>query len=66
MKLQIFRATRGSRLWYFRIRARNGEIVATGEGYTRQAKVIKTLRKIFADAPALLEQLDYIETKEFD
>jgi uncharacterized protein YegP (UPF0339 family) len=37
MKIEIFarRSLLGGRQWYFRVKARNGEVVAQSEGYRR-------------------------------
>lgn len=44
--------------WCWRLRARNGRIVAIGgEGYKRLAGAIKTARKVFEGSP-LAEQME--------
>ena len=57
---EIFRDERGE--WRFRVKGNNHEIVATSEGYTRQADAergLATLRRILAatadDAPRVVE-----------
>jgi uncharacterized protein YegP (UPF0339 family) len=44
MKIEIFSRQRFVRgpLWYFRIRAKNGEIVAQSEGYSRRIDAMDT------------------------
>lgn len=34
--------------WYFRLRARNGEIIAASEGYTRKADAARGARRVLA------------------
>ena len=37
MRIEVYRGKGKSRhRWYFRVKASNGEIVASGEGYTRK------------------------------
>jgi uncharacterized protein YegP (UPF0339 family) len=44
MKIEIFnrRNLLGSKRWYFRIRQRNGQIVAQSEGYSRRIDAMDT------------------------
>jgi uncharacterized protein YegP (UPF0339 family) len=55
MKIKVYRSP-ASKLWHYRITARNGKIIAQGEGYHRVGHVLKTLRSMFAQGPKLLEQ----------
>lgn len=50
MKVEIFSRKKllGRPLWYFRIRARNGEIIAQSEGYSRRLDAMSTIRLIRA------------------
>jgi uncharacterized protein YegP (UPF0339 family) len=44
LKIEIFnrRNLLGSKRWYFRIRQRNGQIVAQSEGYSRRIDAMDT------------------------
>lgn len=43
-KLNLFKGNDG--LWYARIRAANGEIVATSEGYTRKFNAVRWRKRL--------------------
>lgn len=58
MKLTI---RKSGPLFYWRIKARNGEIVADGEGYRNRKDCVRTLRAMFSAAPKLLKQLSALE-----
>lgn len=58
MKAHVYRSTTKGRKWHYRITARNGRIVAQGEGYNRIGDVLKTLRSMFSKGPALLAQVE--------
>jgi uncharacterized protein YegP (UPF0339 family) len=45
LKAELFQSSSGGH-WYWRLRARNGEIVAQSEGYTRRESAEDTLRMI--------------------
>lgn len=44
MNFQYYKDKKGE--WRFRIVARNGRIVASGEGYTTKANMMKTIGKV--------------------
>lgn len=44
MKIIIWKGVAG--LWYFHIKAKNGEIVASSEGYKRKSSCLKTVEAI--------------------
>jgi uncharacterized protein YegP (UPF0339 family) len=58
MKIHVYRSSTPGRLWHFRITARNGKIVAQGEGYHRLGDVLKTLKSMFSQGPALLRNAE--------
>lgn len=47
MKIELFRSLK-TRKWHFRIRAKNGRIVAQSEAYNRRASAEKTARVLVA------------------
>jgi len=54
MKVEVY--TRFSlksfkRLWYWRVRAGNGEIVASGEGYVNRADALAMIARLKAELP---------------
>ncbi len=46
MRIEIFRSKKGKKEHYFRIRARNGRILATSEGYTRKLSAKDTANSL--------------------
>jgi len=48
-KYEIYRDKKGE--YRFRLKAANGEIIATGEGYAAKASCLKGIRSIQANAP---------------
>jgi uncharacterized protein YegP (UPF0339 family) len=50
MKIEIYRVDAG---WYWRLKARNGKIVASGEGYHRKQTMLKTIKSIGLKAPII-------------
>lgn len=48
MKFEVYarKNSEGERQWYFRIRARNGEILAQSEGYWHRRDCRKAIRRI--------------------
>lgn len=52
MKVEIFRrlGMRG-RLWFFRVRARNGRIIAQSEGYRNRGDALQTINLLKAGLP---------------
>lgn len=53
-KFEIFEGKDGQ--WYFHLRARNGEIICSGEGYTTKQnckKGIEAIKSVAADAPVV-------------
>lgn len=53
MKFEIYTKTTwlGRREWRWRLRARNGEIVASGEGYTSKRRCVEAVELIQREAP---------------
>lgn len=47
-KFQVFKGNDGQ--WYFRLRARNGEIICSSEGYTTKQNCLKGIDAIKAVA----------------
>lgn len=64
MKFTLFHDA-GGHCWYWHLKARNGNIIATGgEGYGRRATMVKVMRRIFAGSPLLAEvEKAYAESK---
>lgn len=64
MNLKIYRGRKefGGFVFRWRITGRNGEIVASGEGYRTRQALVKTLRRLFNASASLLIQLHEIET----
>lgn len=50
MKFEIYKAWRNfngtTREWRWRLKARNGEVIASGEGYTTKRKCIQTVELV--------------------
>ena len=45
---------RTARGWRYRVRAGNGEIIATSEGYTRRASAVRAVRANHPDVSSIL------------
>jgi uncharacterized protein YegP (UPF0339 family) len=50
MKIEIYQVDAG---WYWRLRARNGRIVASGEGYHLKQTMLKTIKSIGLNHPII-------------
>ncbi len=48
-KFEVYEGKNGS--FYFRLKAGNGEIIATGEGYTTKANCLKGIESVKKNAP---------------
>lgn len=46
--IELFRGSDG--LWYFRLKAPNGEVVSASEGYYNRADALRTAQNIRPDA----------------
>lgn len=46
MRLEIFRSKKGKKEYYFRIRATNGNILCTSEGYTRRGNAMNSAKSL--------------------
>jgi len=55
-----------SKQWYWHIRAGNGEIIATGEGYKRKAGVFRVHALICGDRLALVEVDSDFKPKHYE
>jgi uncharacterized protein YegP (UPF0339 family) len=56
MKFHIWKGA--TKQWYWRLRAKNGEIIATGEGYTRKRDALHAIKLVrqSADAPLVVRK----------
>lgn len=58
MKFELYpRLTWRGRRWFWRLRARNGRIVAVGEGYRHRLDATEAISLVRAAATAPLEEL---------
>lgn len=55
MKFEIFKGRNGD--WYFRIVARNGELIAMSEGYERKDSIRRIIRSILNTKKAKMVEL---------
>lgn len=66
MKFELFKDGDSYRPdWYWHLKAKNGNIIATGaEGYRNRSVMVRTMRRIFAGSPLLAEvEKAYAESK---
>lgn len=60
MKFEYYRSSKHA--WRWRLVGRNGEIVASGEGYTRKASCLRAIERMKADIPnAIVEMADAVD-----
>ena len=52
MKYEYWQADTTSRLWYWHIRARNGEVVAQGQGYKRKRDLLHAIKLVQSSSDA--------------
>ncbi len=60
MKYEIYKDRRGE--WRWRLRARNGEVIASGEGYRRRVDCVHSIRLIKKSAKAVM--IDLVEEEK--
>lgn len=49
MKIEILSTSEERKMYYWRLKAKNGEILAHSEQYTTKAKALKTAKAILAE-----------------
>lgn len=50
-KFEIYKGGKGKKEWYFRLKARNGKVIAVSEGYTTEAACRNGIRSVRFNAP---------------
>jgi uncharacterized protein YegP (UPF0339 family) len=50
MKIEIYQVDAG---WYWRVKARNGRILCSSEGYHRKQTMLRTIKSIGLKAPII-------------
>lgn len=58
MKFEIYRAGMLHRQWRWRLRAKNGEIIANGESYWRRGSCMRAINLVAQSADATVKELD--------
>ncbi len=57
MRFQLYRrATLRGMKWFWRLRAKNGEIVAQGEGYSRLIDAMRAIALVQSSGTAIVEE----------
>lgn len=50
-KFELFKGGKAGKQWFFRLKARNGQIIATSEAYESEAGARNGIRSVRVNAP---------------